>query len=50
MRRAERNDLILVISERLNLEKARVNLTNVSAKIIWLKDKLLPKAVLEVLD
>ena len=50
VRRAERDDLILAISERLNLEKAGVKLTDVPAKIIWFKDKLLPKAVLEVLD
>ena len=50
VRRAERDDLILAISERLNLEKAGVNLKDVPAKIIWFKDKLLPKAVLEVLD
>lgn len=50
VRRAERDDLILAISERLNLEKAGVNLTDVPAKIIWFKDKLLPKAVLAVLD
>jgi uncharacterized protein len=49
VRRAERDDLILAISERLNLEKAGVKLTDVPAKIIWFKDKLLPKAVLEVL-
>ena len=50
VRRAERDDLILAISERLNLEKAGVSLTDVPAKIIWFKDKLLPKAVLAVLD
>ena len=50
VRRAERDDLILAISERLNLEKAGVNLTDVPAKIIWFKDKLLPKSVLAVLD
>ncbi len=50
VRRAERNDLILAISERLNLEKAGVKVTDVPAKIIWFKDKLLPKAVLAALD
>lgn len=50
VRRAERDDLILAISERLNLEKAGVNLKDVPAKIIWFKDKLLPKSVLAVLD
>ena len=50
VRRAGRDDLILAISERLNLEKAGVNLTDVPAKIIWFKDKLLPKAVLAALN
>lgn len=50
VRTAERNDLILAISERLNLDKAGVKLENVPAKIVWFKDKLLPKQVLAVLD
>jgi predicted nuclease of restriction endonuclease-like RecB superfamily len=37
VRRAERNDLILAISERLNLEKAGVKLTDVPAKLFGLK-------------
>jgi predicted nuclease of restriction endonuclease-like RecB superfamily len=32
------------------LEKAGVKVANVPAKVIWFKDKLSPKAVLEVLD
>jgi len=50
VRRAESNNLILAISERLNLEKAGVKVTDVPAQIIWFKDKLLPKAVLEALN
>jgi uncharacterized protein len=50
VRRAERDDLILAISERLNLEKAGVKLNDVPARIIWFKDKLLPKAVLAALE
>lgn len=50
VRRAGRDDLILAISERLNLEKAGVKLDNVPARIVWFKDKLLPKAVLAVID
>ena len=50
VRRAECDNLILAISERLNLEKAGVNLKDVPAKIIWFKDKLIPKAVLAALD
>ena len=45
-----RDDLILAISERLNLEKAGVNFSNTPARLVWFKDQLLPKAVLEVLD
>ncbi|MEH2418096.1 DUF790 family protein [Nostoc sp.] len=50
VRRAGREDLILAISERLNLEKAGVKLNDVPARIVWFKDKLLPKAVLAVMD
>lgn len=50
VRRAEAENLILAISERLNLEKAGVKFTDVPAKVIWFKDKLSPKAVLSVLD
>ncbi|HBB33448.1 MAG TPA: hypothetical protein DDZ80_23425 [Cyanobacteria bacterium UBA8803] len=50
VRRSECDNLILAISERLNLDKAGVKVENVPAKVIWFKDKLSPKAVLEVLD
>jgi predicted nuclease of restriction endonuclease-like RecB superfamily len=50
VRRAGRDDLILAISERLNLEKAGVKLNDVPARIVWFKDKLLPKAVLGVME
>lgn len=50
VRRAGRDDLILAISERLNLEKAGVKLNDVPARIVWFKDKLLPKAVLAAMD
>lgn len=49
VRRSGCDNLILAISERLNLEKAGVKLDNVPAKIVWFKDKLLPKSVLAVL-
>lgn len=49
VRRANCDNLILAISERLNLEKAGVKLDNVPARIVWFKEKLLPKAVLEVM-
>ncbi len=50
VRRAECDNLILAISERLNLEKAGVKVSDVPAKVIWFKDKLLPKAVLAAIE
>lgn len=50
VRKSECNNLILAISERLNLEKAGVNVKDVTAKIVWFKDKLLPKDVLYVIE
>lgn len=50
VRQSGRDDLILAISERLNLEKAGVNLSNTPARMIWFRDKLAPKAVLNVLN
>lgn len=50
VRRANCDHLILAISERLNLEKAGVKINDCPAKIVWFKDKLLPKAVLAVLE
>ncbi|MFB2968768.1 DUF790 family protein [Aerosakkonema sp. BLCC-F183] len=49
-RKADCDNLILAISERLNLEKAGVKVSDTTAKIIWFKDKLLPKAVLEAIE
>jgi uncharacterized protein len=50
VRQSERDNLILAVSERLNLEKAGVKISDTPAKIIWFKDKLSPKAVLSVLE
>jgi uncharacterized protein len=50
VRRADANNLILAVSERLNLEKAGVKFTELPTRIIWFKDKLSPKAVLEILE
>jgi uncharacterized protein len=50
VRQSGRNDLILAVSERLNLEKAGIKIEDVPAKVIWFKDQLLPKTVLAVLD
>ena len=49
VRRAARHDLILAISERLNLERAGVKTADLPARVVWFKDRVLPKAVLEVL-
>jgi uncharacterized protein len=49
VRKSNRDDLILAISERLNLEKAGVKFEDTSAKIVYFKDQLLPKAILEIL-
>jgi uncharacterized protein len=50
VRQSGRDDLILAISERLNLEKAGVNFNETAARLVWFKDQLLPKAVLDVLE
>jgi predicted nuclease of restriction endonuclease-like RecB superfamily len=50
VRQSNCENLILAVSERLNLEKAGVQLEKTPAKIVWFKDKLQPKAVLGVLD
>ena len=49
VRRAGRQDLILAISERLNLERAGVKTDDLPARVVWFKDRVLPKAVLEIL-
>ncbi|MEL6553232.1 MAG: DUF790 family protein [Cyanobacteria bacterium J06621_11] len=50
VRQAECKNLILAVSQRLNLEKAGVDVNTTPTKIVWFKDKLLPKTVLEALD
>ncbi|AFZ36914.1 protein of unknown function DUF790 [Stanieria cyanosphaera PCC 7437] len=50
VRRADANNLILAVSERLNLEKAGVKFTELPNRLIWFKDKLSPKVVLEILE
>jgi hypothetical protein len=50
VRRAEARNLILAVSERLNLEKAGVKFTELPARLIWFKDRLLAKVVLEVVE
>ena len=50
VRRAGRADIILAVSERLNLERAGVRRSDLPARVVWFKDRVLPKAVLDVLE
>ena len=50
VRNGDTDNLILAVSERLNLEKAGVKFTDLPNKLIWFKNKLTFKAVLEILD
>lgn len=49
VRKSGRDDLILAVSERLNLEKAGIKLDDLQVPIVWFKDKLSPRAILAVL-
>ncbi len=49
VRKAQRRDLILAISERLNLEKAGVTTQDLPTPILWFKAKLTAKAILALL-
>ncbi|MEA5476094.1 DUF790 family protein [Pseudanabaena galeata UHCC 0370] len=50
VRQANCENLILAISERLNLEKAGVKVSDTPALTVWFKDKLLPKVVLQAIE
>jgi uncharacterized protein len=50
LKKALRDDIILAISERLNLEKAGIKLENIPAKVVWFKEKVIPKYVLPLLE
>ncbi len=50
VRRAAREDVILAVSERLNLEKAGVDLRDLPARVVWFKDRVQPKALLAILE
>jgi len=50
VRNGDTDNLILAVSERLNLDKAGVKFTDLPNKLIWFKNKLQSKAVLEILD
>lgn len=50
VQKANRNNLILAVSERLNLEKAGVRPETAPAKIVWFKEKLQPRSILDILE
>ena len=47
LRRSGRRDIVLAVSERLNLDAAGVNLDAFADRLVWFKGKLDPTAVLE---
>ncbi len=50
IRNSGRADLVVAVSERLNLDKAGVRLEDLGDKVIWFKGALLPDQVLKVLE
>ncbi|QFP78564.1 DUF790 family protein [Deinococcus sp. AJ005] len=50
LKKSGRTDLIVCVSERLNLEKAGVNPAEFGDRVIWFKGVLDPKAVLAVAE
>ncbi|MGY2896920.1 DUF790 family protein [Deinococcus sp. UYEF24] len=50
LRKSGRTDVILAVSERLNLEKAGVNVADFGARVIFFKGVLDPKVVLELAE
>jgi len=48
--RSGRDDIILLVSDRLNLEGAGVKVSETRAKVVWFKGKINPKDVLGVLE
>ena len=50
MQKSGRDDLVLAVSERLNLAGAGVDVTKTPAKVIWFKGKIEPKEVLAVVE
>lgn len=50
VRQSNCENLILAISERLNLEKAGVKVSDTPVLTLWFKDKLSPKAVLQAIS
>ena len=47
--RSGRDDIILLVSDRLNLEGAGIKVQETPAKVVWFKGKIQPKDVLAVL-
>jgi uncharacterized protein len=50
VRNGDTDNLILAVSERLNLDKAGVKFTDLPNRLIWFKNKLNPQTVLKILD
>ena len=50
VKNSEVTNLILAVSERLNLEKAGVSFTDLPNRVIWFKDKLQAKSVLNLIE
>lgn len=50
LRKSARSDVIVCVSERLNLDKAGVNHQNLSDRLVWFKGVLNPKDVLAVAE
>ncbi len=50
LRKAGRRDIVLAVSERLNLAAAGVKTGEFADRIVWFKGKLEPKAVLERIE
>ena len=50
VRRSNCANLVLAISERLNLSQAGIQLNDIPARVVWFKEKLPPKAVLAAIE
>ncbi len=48
--KGEPKNLILAVSERLNLEKAGVNFQELPVRLVWFKDRLIPENILAVIE
>lgn len=50
LRKSGRTDVIVAVSERLNLERAGVDVADFDERLIWFKGVLNPKDVLAVAE